>query len=144
MVRVKQKMKKNDLQAVSNCLPVNYFLNEHLFRNVFRKFIQMKTKRSLLFFTAFFSVFLSFAQDPFALQPLKFGKTAHFGLNRTIAVPAPVLTFKATEEHAPAAFDPEVHYPAFFCRMELKAVKHFGVWIKVHAGDYDRYSREYR
>jgi hypothetical protein len=33
-----------------------------------------------------------------------------------------------------------IHYTAFFCRMELKAVKSCNVWLKVHAGDYDNYA----
>ncbi len=32
------------------------------------------------------------------------------------------------------------HYTAFFCKMELKALNHLGIWVKVHAGDYDIYS----
>jgi len=39
------------------------------------------------------------------------------------------------------AIDPVVHYPAFFCRMELRSVSQLGIWIKLHAGDYDAYSR---
>lgn len=35
------------------------------------------------------------------------------------------------------------HYTAFFCKMELKAMNHFGIWIKVHVGDYDNYSKTY-
>jgi hypothetical protein len=33
-------------------------------------------------------------------------------------------------------------YTAFFCKMELKAVHYFGIYIKVHAGDYDTYTKE--
>lgn len=32
------------------------------------------------------------------------------------------------------------HYTAFFCKMELKALDRFGIWVKVHAGDYDGYT----
>ncbi len=32
------------------------------------------------------------------------------------------------------------HYSAFFCKMELKALDRFGIWVKVHAGDYDGYT----
>jgi len=32
------------------------------------------------------------------------------------------------------------NYTAFFCKMELKALDRFGIWVKVHAGDYDGYT----
>jgi|GEM_PF-2989886 len=32
-----------------------------------------------------------------------------------------------------------VHYPAFFCQMELKSAMRLGVMVKIHAGDYDAY-----
>lgn len=33
----------------------------------------------------------------------------------------------------------QVRYGTFFCDMELKSVKKFGVMIKIHAGEYDKY-----
>ncbi len=33
------------------------------------------------------------------------------------------------------------HYSAFFCKMELKALDHLGIWVKLHAGDYDNYTK---
>ncbi len=37
-----------------------------------------------------------------------------------------------------------VCYTAFFCKMEVKTAKAFGIMIKVHAGDYDAYTGGYR
>ena len=34
-----------------------------------------------------------------------------------------------------------VHYPALFCTMEQKSAHTLGVFVKVHAGDYDTYMR---
>jgi hypothetical protein len=36
-------------------------------------------------------------------------------------------------------FDSSVHYTAFFCKMEVRNLERYHVWIKFHAGDYDRY-----
>lgn len=33
-----------------------------------------------------------------------------------------------------------VHHTAFFCKMEVKTQNAFGIMIKVHAGDYDKYT----
>ncbi len=38
-------------------------------------------------------------------------------------------------------FDNAVHYSAFFCNMELVMHERCNIWIKVHAGDYDTYSK---
>jgi hypothetical protein len=36
----------------------------------------------------------------------------------------------------------QFRYTAFFCKMELKSVDYFGIWIKVHAGNYEEYTRD--
>jgi hypothetical protein len=46
------------------------------------------------------------------------------------------------QQQAPKRFDNEVHYTAFFCKMELNMHERCNIWIKVHAGDYDVYSKE--
>ncbi len=33
-----------------------------------------------------------------------------------------------------------VHHTAFFCKMEVKTQNTLGIMIKVHAGDYDKYT----
>ncbi|MGZ4035430.1 MAG: hypothetical protein ACXVPU_07690 [Bacteroidia bacterium] len=38
-------------------------------------------------------------------------------------------------------FDSAVHYSAFFCKMELTIFEKSNVWLKFHAGDYDRYTK---
>ncbi|CAN5562149.1 hypothetical protein BH10BAC1_BH10BAC1_02570 [soil metagenome] len=35
-----------------------------------------------------------------------------------------------------------VKFPAFFCQMELKSMYKYNVWIKIHAGEYDKYSTD--
>ena len=45
--------------------------------------------------------------------------------------------FENSSFHLPQS----VKFPAFFCQMELKSVDRFNFWIKVHAGDYDKYSK---
>ncbi len=35
-----------------------------------------------------------------------------------------------------------VHYKAFFCNFEQQTQKKLGIMIKVHAGDYDNYTKE--
>ncbi len=39
-------------------------------------------------------------------------------------------------------FSTGVYYNSFFCKMEVQNLKRYHVWIKFHAGDYDKYSRE--
>ncbi len=36
----------------------------------------------------------------------------------------------------------QFRYTAFFCKMELKTVDYFGIWIKVHAGNYEEYTKD--
>lgn len=38
--------------------------------------------------------------------------------------------------------DNTLHYNAFFCTMELMNRERFHIWIKLHAGRYDEYTRE--
>ena len=38
-------------------------------------------------------------------------------------------------------FDNQVHYTAFFCKMEVKNRERYNIWLKLHAGDYDNYSK---
>lgn len=77
--------------------------------------------------------------DPLRLQPLKFSTVS--GGIYFFPQAAFHFSLRQNNAHVPGTFDPVVHYPAFFCRMELKSVTHLGVRIKVHAGDYDNYSR---
>jgi hypothetical protein len=46
-----------------------------------------------------------------------------------------------TPLYAPKSLGCNVHYEAFFCRMELKITERLPFWIRVHAGDYDSYSQ---
>ena len=89
---------------------------------------------------------------PLGLNPVTFtpGKSQKRGLMYSF----PANGFAASN-HAPDLYiKPETpavlkpyrntfRYTAFFCKMELKAVDYFGIWIKVHAGDYDAYTKEY-
>jgi hypothetical protein len=44
------------------------------------------------------------------------------------------------QKYSITPFEKKVSYPAFFCRLELKAVDHLHVWVKFHAGEYDSYA----
>ena len=46
------------------------------------------------------------------------------------------------QHQAVQPFDNGVHNTAFFCKMELNVYERCHVWVKVHAGDYDVYSKE--
>ena len=59
------------------------------------------------------------------------------GVDRSLLT-NPQKHFENTNFHLPQS----VKFPAFFCRMELKSVDHCNFWIKVHAGDYDKYSQD--
>ena len=48
-----------------------------------------------------------------------------------------IKAFSASPSHT--SFGSFVHYPAFFCQMELKSANRLGVMVKIHAGDYDAY-----
>ncbi len=39
--------------------------------------------------------------------------------------------------------DKQVHYTAFFCKLEVKNLERYNIWLKLHAGDYDNYSKPY-
>lgn len=81
-----------------------------------------------------------FAQsDPLQPRALQFPSTPYPNHFNTPSINTFSLITSGT--HSLAPIDPAVHYPAFFCRMELKTMNHLGIWIKVHAGDYDTYSR---
>jgi len=51
--------------------------------------------------------------------------------------PSLATAFPVRQNHA--SFGSFVHYPAFFCQMELKSANRLGVMVKIHAGDYDAY-----
>ena len=118
------------------------------FRNFIRKtraarpeprFLNVDTLRKIVLGSIFFAGSAAFAQSGLLQpKPLKFPAPAY---NVQAVVPAGPFSFSKSGAHSPAAFDPAVHYPAFFCRMELKSVSRLGIRIKVHAGDYDAYSR---
>jgi hypothetical protein len=55
----------------------------------------------------------------------------------TTVLPPPVYIPKQ-----PLVFKSPVHYDAFFCRMEQHSADRLKVWVKIHAGDYDRYGKE--
>lgn len=55
--------------------------------------------------------------------------------------PAPPSLPGGPERAASKPFGSYVHYDAFFCRMERHTLARTGVWVKIHAGDYDRYTR---
>jgi hypothetical protein len=46
------------------------------------------------------------------------------------------------QNRAVQPFDNGVHYTTFFCKMELTMYEHCNMWIKVHAGDYDVYTKD--
>jgi hypothetical protein len=104
----------------------------------------MKMKKIFLFFIVVFTGSFLFAQTPvLKFQPLNFSPAKQFHFMNSAAANPNLVLSSPNPDHLPASFDPAIHFPAFFCRMELKAVEHFGIWIKVHAGDYDRYSRPF-
>ncbi len=104
----------------------------------------MKTKKAFFIFIALLAAGCSFAQTgALKFKALQFNTVNipfPFSGNLKNSASADVISF-FSETHAPAMVDPVVHYPAFFCRMELKSVDQLGIWIKIHAGDYDTYSR---
>jgi hypothetical protein len=51
-----------------------------------------------------------------------------------------VLGNNETPPPATCVLKSPVHYTAFFCKMEVKTQQTLGIMIKVHAGDYDRYT----
>lgn len=54
------------------------------------------------------------------------------------------VVFKSFSQYSPtftlSIFKSPVHHTAFFCKMEMKAVNRLGIWVKIHAGDYDTYT----
>lgn len=50
---------------------------------------------------------------------------------------------KSPFRQAPAScYVPQEHYTAFFCKLEFLSMQGTRVWFKIHAGDYDSYSRK--
>jgi hypothetical protein len=97
----------------------------------------------MLFLLVFFMA-PSFAQT----IPIKFQTPGSFIVKKQQLFHLPVSEFsvKQLPDHFNPGnnnfhFDKAVHYSAFFCKMELKAVDHCNVWIKLHAGDYDAYTK---
>ncbi|MCW3071478.1 MAG: hypothetical protein JWO44_1368 [Bacteroidetes bacterium] len=70
--------------------------------------------------------------------PLKQAGRLSFVLS---SVNVPFSLSSEAQKRFPMCVESKVDYPAFFCRMELKSVDRFHIWVKFHAGDYDRYMR---
>lgn len=47
-----------------------------------------------------------------------------------------------TEPVYSLCYGPQSHYTAIFCKLEFLSMEATHVWFKIHAGDYDSYSRK--
>lgn len=84
----------------------------------------------------------AFSQE---LKPFQYGK----GIRITPVLPS--FSIDLMQRHDYPAFldlapqgglvDEKVKYDAFFCNLELKSFKKLGVMVKIHAGDYDKYTQ---
>ncbi len=77
------------------------------------------------------------------LEPIRYTPKA---LNSFLGGKSKPVSLLAAPEIKPAmnTINPlgcSIHYEAFFCRMELKITEHLPFWIRIHAGDYDSYTK---
>lgn len=73
-----------------------------------------------------------------------------FGINTVSGLPFPASAFSLANTASnnnntplPKEVNNQVGYTAFFCKLEVKNLQRYNVWIKFHAGEYDEYSKEY-
>jgi hypothetical protein len=99
----------------------------------------MYGKYILIFLVLFFISFQSMAQvlnlqlSNSAFHKKRVSNTTLFSPNK----PSFTTAFPSSQNHT--SFGSFVHYPAFFCQMELKSANRLGVMVKIHAGNYDSY-----
>jgi hypothetical protein len=119
-------------------------LSEHGLNNVIYLsiFYNMKTIRLILVLYALVGV--AYAQTPFRMRfPMLLSPST---IDTVLwKKPNNLIRIIDVECINPPALKPYLntyHYTAFFCKMELKTIDYFGIYIKVHAGDYDAYTKE--
>ena len=104
----------------------------------------MKNIREQILIVALFVTSCSMAQETKGIAtPLLFGNNNVSGF----LFPASAFSLANTGFNKHTSFqnmvNKKVGYTAFFCKLEVKNLNRYNVWIKFHAGNYDEYSKEY-